>query len=123
MSNIHKFNDATSRIIGIAIVVRKNFGPGYEETFYQRALALELISSNLRFTREQWVPIYYKNKKIGTKRVDFIIENIIVEIKAKSQFDPQDYVQTLSYLKASKFKTALLLNFGSPKIQIKRFVN
>ena len=123
MTNYHEFNDCTNKIIAKAIEVRKNLGTGYEEKFYQRAFAKELIISGLKFGREQWVPIYYKNLKIGVKRIDFIIEDILVEVKAKAQFDPQDYIQTLSYLKATKLKTGLLINFGSAKIQIKRFVN
>jgi len=123
MVNYHEFKDCTNKIISIAIEVRKNLGSGYEEKFYQRAFAKELLMAGLKFGREQWVSIYYKNEKIGVKRLDFIIEDILVEIKAKSQFDPQDYIQTLSYLKATKLKIGLLLNFGSAKIQIKRFMN
>lgn len=119
----YEFGNITDKIIAAAIVVRKNIGPGFEEKFYQRALAEELLVAGLDFCREEWIPIYYKNKKIGVKRIDFIINNILVEIKAKAQFDPQDYIQTLSYLKATKFKIALLINFGSAKIQIKRFMN
>lgn len=119
----YDFGATTDKIIKASIEVRKNLGPGFEEVFYQRALAKELSAKNLKFCREEWIPIYYKEQKLGTKRIDFIIEDILVEIKAKAQFDPQDFVQTLSYLKATNFKTALLINFGSEKVQVKRFVN
>jgi len=119
----HEFGSITDKIISTAIEVRKNLGSGYEEKFYQRAFAKELQMAGLKFGREQWVSIYYKNEKIGVKRLDFIIEDILVEIKAKAQFDPQDYIQTLSYLKATRLKIGLLLNFGSAKIKIKRFIN
>lgn len=65
----------------------------------------------------------YKNTIVGRKRVDFIIEEVMVEIKARSGFADSDFVQTLSYLKASNSKVGLLLNFGAKKLQIKRLVN
>ena len=93
------------------------------EVTYQRALAIELQAQGLEFSREIKLPIYYKGEQIDTRRVDFLIENILVEIKAKSVFLPEDFVQILSYLKASGMKTGLLLNFGSKTLGIKRFVN
>ena len=77
----------------------------------------------LEFGREVWIDVYYKGKKIGRKRVDFIIDEVMVEIKAKSELEPVDFVQTLSYLKASGYKVGLLLNFGASKLEIKRLVN
>jgi len=69
------------------------------------------------------VPIIYKDRQIDTRRVDFVIEDVMVEIKAKSQVAPEDYVQALNYVKASSFELGLLLNFGAPRLQIKRLVN
>ncbi len=118
----YNFGENTDKIIQICICVHKNLGPGWEEIFYQRALAKEL-GNNLKFAREVWIPVFYRGILLGRKRIDFIIENIMVEIKAKSEFDPQDYIQTLSYLRASNYKIGLLINFGSARIEIKRFVN
>lgn len=98
-------------------------GPGYEEIFYQRALAKELLALNLEYSREVWVNVHYKGKKLGRKRIDFVINDIMLEIKAKSDFDPKDFIQTLSYLKASGYKTGLLVNFGAKKLEVKRLVN
>jgi GxxExxY protein len=67
--------------------------------------------------------VYYKEKKAGRKRVDFVVDEVMVEIKAKSAIEDVDFVQTLSYLKASGYKVGLLLNFGSKKLQIKRLAN
>lgn len=67
--------------------------------------------------------MYYKEKKAGRKRVDFVVDEVMVEIKAKSAIEDVDFVQTLSYLKASGYKVGLLLNFGSKKLQIKRLAN
>lgn len=74
------------------------------EKTYQRALELELSARGLEYNREVNIPIYFKGRKIDTRRVDFVVEDVIVEIKAKSEFAPEDYMQTLCYLKASNMK-------------------
>ena len=78
MSDAHTKNEyhlsaVTDRILAAAIQVHKNLGPGFEEIIYQRALALELGAQGLNFTREEPIIIYYRDKKVGKKRVDFII--------------------------------------------------
>ena len=67
--------------------------------------------------------VHYKGTKVGSKRVDFVIDEVMVEIKAKSALEDVDFVQALSYLKASGYKVGLLLNFGAKKLQIKRLAN
>jgi GxxExxY protein len=119
----YDFDDATGAIIGACIEVHPTLGPGFREITYQRALALELEASGLDFVREEDVPVYYKEREIDTRRVDFVVEDCLVEIKAKSEFDPEDYIQTLSYLKASGFRIGLLVNFGTKKAEFKRLVN
>lgn len=119
----YSFEKISYQIIGAAIEVHKNLGPGFDERFYQRALVKEFYARGIEFGREQWIPIRYKNEKIGNKRVDFIFKEILLEVKAKSEFDPSDYMQTLSYLKASGYKTGLLINFGSKKVETRRLVN
>lgn len=119
----YDFGETTGRVIGAALEVHKTLGPGFQEVVYQRALSLELQAAGVELTREVNVPVYYKDKQIDTRRVDFVVEDCIIEIKAKLAFTPEDFVQTLSYLKASQFKVALLLNFGAGKLEIKRLVN
>jgi len=116
-------SDITGRIIAAAQEVHRNLGPGYEEVFYQRALALELSGKGLEFNREVWIEVFYKGMKLGKKRVDFIIEGVMVEIKAKKAMDEVDFMQTLSYLKASRFEIGLLLNYGSRSLEIRRLIN
>ncbi len=113
----------TARIIAAATEVHRTLGPGFEQVIYQRALARELPAHNLEFSREVWMDVHYKGEKVGSKRVDFVIDEVMVEIKAKAEFADVDFVQTLSYLKASGYKVGLLINFGSAKLQIKRLVN
>ena len=115
--------DLTGRIIAAAIEVHKELGPGFQEVVYQRALALEMQTAGLEFDREVKVPVFYKDRQIDTRRVDFVVGECIVEIKARSVLLPEDYIQTLSYLKASGFKLGLLINFGSDKVEVKRLIN
>ena len=119
----YPLSDVTARIIAAAKEVRREIGPGFEEVIYQRSLARELPAHDLEFSREVWINVLYKGDKVGSKRVDFIIDEVMVEIKAKAALEPVDFVQTLSYLKASGYKVGLLINFGAPKLQVKRLVN
>ena len=116
-------SEITAKIIKAAKIVHQYLGPGFEEVIYQRALALEFPAQKLDFSREVWLDVHYQGKKIGRKRVDFIVEEVMVEIKAKAELAEVDFVQTLSYLKASGYSVALLLNFGAKQLGIKRIVN
>ena len=117
----------TSRVIAAAQEVHRALGPGFEEMIYQRALALELPAHGLEHSREVWVDVLYKGQKVGRKRVDFIIGDdsgeVLVEVKAKASLEEVDFVQALSYLKASGHRVGLLLNFGGPRLGIKRLAN
>lgn len=119
----YDFDDVTGDVIGAAIEVHRTLGPGFMEVTYQRALALELEARGLDFSREVKIPVYYKGQQIDRRRVDFTVEDCLVEIKAKAEFDPQDYIQTLSYLKASGHRLGLLINFGAKKAEFRRLVN
>ena len=113
----------TYKIIGCCQTVHRELGPGFEETIYQRALALELEAAGFDFTREEWIPVTYKGKDVGTKRIDFVVENCMLEIKAKDNLEPVHFVQALSYLKASGYEKGLLINFGSKALQVERLIN
>jgi GxxExxY protein len=117
----------TGRIIAAAQEVYNTIGPGFEEKIYQRSLALELPAQGLEFSREVWIDVHYKGEVVGKKRVDFLIEDVtgvvLLEIKAKAKLEDVDFVQTLSYLKASGYKVGLLINFGGRKLQVKRLAN
>jgi len=116
----------TGRILGAAKEVHTELGPGFEEVIYQRALALEFPAHDLEFSREVWIDVHYKGEKVGRKRVDFVVGDetgdVLVEIKAKAALEEVNFVQTLSYLKASGHTVALLLNFGAKRLGIKRIV-
>jgi GxxExxY protein len=119
----YPLSEITSRIIAAATQVHRNLGPGFEEVIYQRALALELQAQGLEFSREIWIDVHYRDVKVGKKRVDFLIEGVMVEIKAHAELQDVHVVQALSYLKASGYPVGLLLNFGAARLQIKRLAN
>lgn len=98
-------------------------GPGFEEVFYQHALHRELVTAGLDAAREVDIEVHYKGLVLGKKRIDFVVDDCLVEIKTKSKIESVDVVQVLSYLKASGCTVGLLINFGEPTVQIKRLVN
>jgi GxxExxY protein len=117
----------TGRVIAASQEVHNTIGPGFEEKIYQRALALELPAQGLEYSREVWIDVHYKGEIVGKKRVDFLVDDptgaVMVEIKAKAKLEDVDFVQALSYLKASGYKVGLLINFGGRSLQVKRLAN
>ncbi len=118
------FKEITGKIIGCAMKVHSNLGPGFQEVIYQRALDIELNLEELIFIREFEMPIYYRNENIGTRRVDFFVEDCVtVEIKAIKDLGDSDLAQAKNYLEAHKLPVGLLLNFGTSSLQYKRIFN
>ena len=99
-----------------------NMGNGFQEVIYQRALEIEMKKSDLLFARELEMPVYYDNIQIGTRRVDFFVENkVMVEIKALTTLEDVHTAQAINYLEAYKMEIGLLINFGARSLQFKRF--
>lgn len=104
--------------------VHSTIGNGFQEVIYQRCLAIEMEKQGLKFSRELEMPIYYEAINVGTRRVDFLVEEkIIVELKAISKLDDIHLAQALNYLEAYKLETGLLINFGSKSLEFKRITN
>ncbi|NUM31043.1 MAG: GxxExxY protein [Bacteroidetes bacterium] len=119
-----EFNDSTSKIIGCAMRVHSTLGNGFQEVIYQRALEIEMRLEDLEFQREMEMPIYYRDEQIGTRRVDFFVENeIMVELKAIIELEDVHLAQAINYLEAYNMKTGLLINFGSKSLTFKRLIN
>ena len=117
----YKYSDLTAKIIGAAMEVHKILGNGFQEVIYQRALAIELENQKISFVREQEMQIEYKSKDIGTRRVDFFVENkVMVEIKAIIQLEDVHLAQAINYLEAYNLEIGLLINFGSKSLEFKR---
>lgn len=95
-----------------------------QEVIYQRALAIELQLENIAFSREHVMDIQYKGHDIGTRRVDFFVEEkIMVEIKALINLEDVHLAQAMNYLEAYKLEIGLLINFGAKSLQHKRVHN
>jgi GxxExxY protein len=117
----YKHSDLTGKIIGCAMEVHRYLGNGFQEVIYQRALAIEMQQQGLSFSREFEMQIQYKGIDIGTRRVDFFIEEIIMlEIKAVIQLEDVHLAQAINYLEAYGLEIGLLINFGSRSLQFKR---
>ena len=120
----YKYKEITAKVIGAAMEVHKVLGNGFQEVIYQRALALELPYYDLNFNREFEMPIYYRNTQIGTRRVDFLVEDkISVELKAIIKLEDVHLAQAKNYLEAYNIEVGLLLNFGSKSLEFKRLIN
>ena len=119
-----KYKELTEKIIGCAMKVHSVLGNGFQEVIYQRALEIEMKKSELGFAREMEMIIYYDGHDIGTRRVDFFVEDsIMVEIKAITSLEDVHLAQAMNYLEAYKMEIGLLLNFGSKSLQFKRVHN
>ena len=115
------YYDSTEKIIGCSMTVHNFLGNGFQEVVYQRALAIEMTDQGLSFSRELEIPIYYKEVEIGTRRVDFFVEDkVMVEIKAVTKLDNIHLAQAINYLEAYKMKVGLLINFGANSLEFRR---
>ena len=120
-SKSYKHSDITGKVIGCAMEVHRYFGNGFQEVIYQRALSLEMQQQGLNFSREHEMQIHYKGVHIGTRRVDFFVEEkVMVEIKAVIQLEDVHLAQAINYLEAYGLEIGLLINFGSRSLQFKR---
>lgn len=114
-------SELTGKIIGCAMEVHKHLGNGFQEVVYQRALSIELNMQRMEHIREQEMPLKYKGFDIGTRRVDFFIENkIMLEIKAVKELEDVHLAQAINYLEAYGMEIGLLINFGNTSLQFKR---
>ena len=119
-----KYEELTKRIIGCAMRVHSTLGNGFQEVIYQRALAIEMQVDGLSYQREMKMPIFYREEQIGTRRVDFFVEDcIMVELKALIKMEDVHLAQAMNYLEAYKMGIGLLINFGAKSLEFKRIHN
>ena len=122
--NTYQYSEVTRRIIGSAMKVHSTLGNGFQEVIYQRALAIEMGEQGLSFQRELEMPIFYSKEEIGTRRVDFLVEDkVMVELKAITKLEDVHLAQAINYLEAYKLEVGLLLNFGAKSLEFRRLVN
>jgi GxxExxY protein len=122
---MQEINDLTEAIIGCAIEVHRQLGPGLLESIYESALCAELDVAGLKHQRQVCFPVVYKGRALGEYRLDILVEDaVLVEIKSVERFDPIFEAQVLTYLRVTGKKVGLLLNFNTRLLKdgIKRFI-
>ena len=119
---VRKIDDElTYKIIGCAMKVHNTLGNGFQEVIYQRCLAIEMENQGICFIREQEIPIYYEGNEVGTRRVDFLVEDkVMVELKALTKLEDVHLAQGLNYLTAYNLDIGLLINFGAKSLEVTR---
>ncbi len=119
-----KHQELTHKIIGCAMKVHSTLGNGFQEVIYQRALAIEMERQGLSFKREMEMTILYEGIDIGTRRVDFFVEDfVMVELKALIKLEDVHLAQAMNYCQAYNLPIGLLINFGSKSLEFKRVYN
>ncbi len=119
-----EINQLTERIIGCAFKVSNALGSGFLEKVYENSLAHELRKAGLSVEQQKAISVCYDRIVVGEYVADLVVnETVLVELKAVKSLDDIHMAQCLNYLKATGFKICLLLNFGKPKLEIKRIAN
>jgi GxxExxY protein len=116
-------DELTRKVIGCAFEVSNTLGAGFLEKLYENALLVELENRGLSFQRQQKLHVEYKGVLVGEYIADIVVENsLLLELKAVSRLGGEHEAQLLNYLKATGLSLGLLLNFGRPKLEIKRMI-
>ncbi len=116
-------NKITEKIIGCAFRVSNTLGAGFLEKVYENALVHELRNNGLTVSQQHPITVYYDGTVVGEYFADLLVEGcVLVELKALTKLDESHLAQSLNYLKATGHQFGLLLNFGMPRIEIKRVV-
>ncbi len=114
----------TGQILEAAFEVSNELGLGFLESVYEQALYIALQDKGIEVERQSAIKVCFRDKLVGTFQADLIVENdVILELKAAKTIAPEHVAQTLNYLKATGKPVAMLLNFGSPKLEWRRFDN
>jgi len=119
-----RLNQISETVIGCAFTVSNTLGSGYLEKVYENALAYEIRQAGLEVVQQRPIAVRYRGVVVGEYVADLLIEDLVlVELKAVKGLDDIHLAQCLNYLKATGFKLCLLLNFGEPKVEVRRIVN
>ncbi|MBW7869250.1 MAG: GxxExxY protein [Ignavibacteriales bacterium] len=120
----YKYSELTSGVIKCAMTVHSTLGNGFQEVIYQRALAIEMQLAGIEFNREFQMPIYYREEHIGTRRVDFLVGEVVsVELKAITKLEDVHFAQAINYWESYNLEVGLLINFGERSLNFKRMTN
>ncbi len=117
MPNESLHTDVTSRILDAAIEVHRILGPGFLESIYEEALAYEFDLRGIPYERQKTFNVTYKEIVAGEHRLDFLVEGkVVLDLKAKKDFEDIDIAITLSYMRATEQRVGLLINFNKPRL-------
>jgi len=116
-----RYSEITDAIISATIAVHRERGPGFLESIYEQALAVEFALRGIAFVRQKLIPLFYRDHQISEHRLDFLVdEKIVVELEAIDALENVHFAIVRSYLKASGLADALILTFSSMPLTIKR---
>jgi GxxExxY protein len=117
------YEDLTFQIVGAAMEVHRVLGPGFLEVVYETALAHEFELRHIPFRRQVGLEVRYKGLSIGEYRIDLLVdEKVVLEVKAASGLTAAHEAQAHHYLAATGLRLALLLNFGTPSLRVRRII-
>jgi GxxExxY protein len=123
-AEVYLHSDLTEKIIGAAMAVHRELGPGLDEKIYENALCVELTMQLLSYTQQQQFQVFYKEQFVGKLITDLIVAGkVIIETKVASQITDLHIAQTISYLRITNLQVGLILNFKNPSLAFKRISN
>ena len=115
-------SDLTSKIIGCAFAVSNELGAGFLESVYEKAMVVALSDAGVRVQAQAPISVCFRGRPVGDFYADLLVgESVIVELKAVPALTPQNEAQIINYLNATGIPVGLLINFGNPKLQYRRF--
>jgi len=118
-----ELEELTGRIIAAAIEVHRVLGPGFLESVYENALAIELRNAGLRVEQQREIAVLYRGTEVGKHRIDLLVDSlVVVELKTARDFEDVHFIIVRSYLKALGLKHGLLLNFARSKLDVRRVI-
>jgi GxxExxY protein len=121
---IYPEQELTGRILEAAFAIHNLLGAGFLKKVYENALLIELRSMGISCAAQQPLVVRYKGSVVGDYQADLVVEDrVLLELKACSALDPNHEAQIMNYLRASGLQVGLLLNFGRPRLEYRRFVN
>ena len=116
-----KHEDLTQRIIGICFDVSNELGAGFVESVYHRAVEIALTEQGFRVESEKSLSVHFRSRVVGQFFADLVVnETVLLELKAVKSLLPEHHAQVINYLKATGIEVGLLINFGCPKMEVKR---
>jgi GxxExxY protein len=116
-------NELSHQVIGCALIVARTLGTGFAEKVYENALAHDLRKAGLTAAQQRGIDVWYDGVIIGEFAIDLLVgDELLVELKTVRVLDDSHRAQCLNYLKATGLKLCLLINFGAPRLEVKRIV-